>query len=218
MVPAASGSGSCAPARAACLAGAAPPGARVRCRAARCAAAPRHRTHGDGSHAHQAVQLAASERSAQSAALRAASGDTSSRGARAAARRQRAQRAPDVYTPAFAEPPPLQLLLLDSPELRACALGGGVLALLLLLPPAPADAEGAAAAAVAVPALGDALRAVAAKTFKGGVAGFAAGALQVCAFMWLRTAMNVQVRGARASCAARARHSTVVLRHRRALC
>jgi hypothetical protein len=134
------------------------------------------------------VQLAACERSAQRAPLSTASGDAS-RGARAAARRQRAQRAPDAHEP-------LPPLLLSSPELRACALGGGVLALLLLLPsgPAYADAGATAAAVVAVPALGDALRAVAAKTFKGGVAGFAAGALQVCAFMWLRTAMNVQVR------------------------
>jgi hypothetical protein len=64
----------------------------------------------------------------------------------------------------------------------------GVAALLLLLPALPAEADTVAAA----PALGDILAISGAKAFRGGAAGFAAGALQVLAFMWLRTAMNVQ--------------------------
>jgi hypothetical protein len=104
---------------------------------------------------------------------------------------------------------------LDAADARAWAVGGTLLLLLVLLPSSPADADTAAAVAVA-PVLSDALRAAADKAFKGGVAGFAAGALQarrslprhprcaaaltlraapqVCAFMWLRTAMNVQAR------------------------
>jgi hypothetical protein len=69
----------------------------------------------------------------------------------------------------------------------AWTLGGA--AVLLLLPALPADADTAVAVA---PALSDILAAAGAKAFRGGAAGFAAGALQVAAFMWLRTAMNVQ--------------------------
>lgn len=49
-----------------------------------------------------------------------------------------------------------------------------------------------AAAVATASSLQSVLALAADKAFKGGAAGFAAGALQVVTFMWLRTAMNVQ--------------------------
>ena len=92
---------------------------------------------------------------------------------------------PPAARPAPALPPPAAPLALAG---LTWALGGAAV-LLLLLPALPADADTAAAAA---PALSEILAAAGAKAFRGGAAGFAAGALQVAAFMWLRTAMNVQ--------------------------
>jgi hypothetical protein len=61
-------------------------------------------------------------------------------------------------------------------------------AALVLDPSLQAHAESGAAAL----SLDEVLRASAQQALKGGAAGFAAGALQVVVFMWLRTAMNVQ--------------------------
>jgi len=55
-----------------------------------------------------------------------------------------------------------------------------------------AASAAAAAAAGATPTVGEVMRMASAKAFKGGLAGFAAGVVQVGTFMWLRTAMNFQ--------------------------
>jgi len=68
--------------------------------------------------------------------------------------------------------------------------GGAVVAALLVV--TFAFPEHADAAAAVAPSLNSVLSVAAQKAFKGGVAGLAAGAAQVLAFMWLRTAMNVQ--------------------------
>ena len=41
---------------------------------------------------------------------------------------------------------------------------------------------------------GEIMKKASAKAFRGGVAGMAAGVIQVCTFMWMRTLMNYQVR------------------------
>ena len=107
---------------------------------------------------------------------------------RSGARRSRArQLPPPLAAPPVAPPPALR----PGNATAAYALGGAAV-LLLLLPALPADADSAASAASAAPVLSDILSDAASKAFRGGAAGFAAGALQVLAFMWLRTAMNVQ--------------------------
>jgi len=56
-----------------------------------------------------------------------------------------------------------------------------------------ATAKGAVAASVKKPAtFGEIMKVASAKAFRGGVAGMAAGVIQVGAFMWMRTLMNYQ--------------------------
>ena len=68
----------------------------------------------------------------------------------------------------------------------------GLLGAALLDPTLPAHASQAAVALAPLSA-DEVLSAAAAKAFRGGAAGFGAGLAQVLCFMWLRTAMNVQM-------------------------
>jgi hypothetical protein len=147
---------------------------RLRCRVARCPAAAL-RAHASAGAVHDAAKSTAVKRTAVAEAVQCVA--STSDGAPHRARRRGGIVA--AANAADERPEAAELLL------RAAACGS-LLTLVLLWPTWPADAEATAAVAAASP-LSDALRTVAAKTFRGGVAGFAAGAMQVRRLAHART-------------------------------